>query len=74
MVFWMSIADEDGGRWETMYSRLTLKMSQNLRGYFLRCKADDEGMLPHGEEDNAAARKTDRKGGTVLELADYTTK
>ena len=46
-------------------------MAQNLRGYFLCCKADDEGMLSHAEEDNAAARKIDRKGGTVLKLVDY---
>jgi len=42
-----------------------------LRGYFSRCKADDEGRLPPGKEDNAAARKIDRKGGVVLELIDY---
>ena len=35
------------------------------------CKADDEGRLPPGEEDNAAAWKIDRKGGVVLELIDY---
>ena len=43
-----------------------------MRGYFLWFKADDEGMLPYFEEDNAAAQKIDRKGGTVLKLADYT--
>ena len=30
-------------------------------------------MLPYYEEDNAAARKIDRKGGTVLKLVDYST-
>ncbi|MDF3003945.1 MAG: hypothetical protein K0S22_417 [Oscillospiraceae bacterium] len=35
------------------------------------CKADDEGRLPPGEEDNAAPRKIGRKGWMVLELIDY---
>ena len=43
----------------------------DLRGYFACCKADDEDRLTPAKEDNAAARKIDRKDGLVLELIGY---
>jgi hypothetical protein len=42
-----------------------------LRGYFWCYKADDEAMLPPGEENNAAAQKIDRKYWMVLKLINY---
>lgn len=42
-----------------------------MRGYFLRCKEDDEDRLTPVEEDNEAARKIDRKGRAFLGLINY---
>ena len=53
------------------YSRLTLKVTKDLRGCFLCSKAEDAGELTPAKDDNAAARKTDRKDWTVLKLIDY---
>ena len=55
----------------SFYSRLTLKTAKDLREYFSWCKADDEAMLAPDEEENATARKIDRKDWLVLELIDY---
>lgn len=42
-----------------------------MRGYFLRCKEDDEDRLTLVEEDNEAARKIYRKDRVVLGLINY---
>jgi hypothetical protein len=46
-------------------------MAKDLRGHFSCCKADDEVRLAPDEEDNATARKIDRKDWMVLKLIDY---
>ena len=43
-----------------------------MRGYFSRCKAEDAGGLTPGKDDNAAARKIDRKHEFIFKLVDYT--
>ncbi len=48
----------------------SLESGPALRDYFLRCKADGAGGLSPVREDNAAARKTGRKGG-LARLINY---
>jgi len=53
------------------YSQSSSKSPQDLRRYFLSCKAEDAGGLTPAKDDNAARQKIDRKDKAILSLTDY---